>query len=133
MEYYYRKGRYQKEVDLLISKLVPDIWKSKTEHWELLRLMSNFIYQLYELNLCNYGAFKNEFEDLILKLEEFEWDYSVDIFINLLNDYINTIESMSVLDIDNFYNNFYAIWIDIEETYEIIIKYVYEKEFWKML
>jgi hypothetical protein len=34
--------------------------------------MSNFIYQLYELDLCNYGVFKNEFEDLILELEEFE-------------------------------------------------------------
>lgn len=55
-KYWNHKSQYEKEMDELRTKLVPDAGKASTMHGELLRCISKLYYDVFNNGFCNHDV-----------------------------------------------------------------------------
>lgn len=64
MKYWNKQGKYQKEYDRLFKMLVPKEGKAETEDGEILRVLSNVYYDVFNNGGCNLGSSGSKYVDL---------------------------------------------------------------------
>lgn len=65
MKYWNHEGEHQEKYDKIYKELVPDMGEADSEHGELLRTLSRYVYDMYNNGLCNIDVLRDMFQSLV--------------------------------------------------------------------
>lgn len=106
MRYWQGEGKYQKELEELTNKLIPQSGEAETSHGELLRLYNRFAYDVYNNGLCNTDSLGDLFRQLVIRAREIPIGSKAEYLIDNLDKLMEAIDE----------NKSKSNWT--EETYE---------------